>query len=263
MSNDATSSKSIINNVGRELRDDVKDNLKERRGDIKNLRVNLKNASSSPERLRLWNDFKELRLEKRADFKTEIETKRIELHDLLEVSRRQEAENLNKIRDEKKRNTVEELNVRLNGINTKRLDYFTEILGKLDNILEKIVGKADELSAAGKDVSSLRLSITDAATLIESAKVTLTLQAGKVYTILIASDGALKNNFGKTRSALAHDLQAVFDSVKSAREGVLKAAQALRVASGLGAAISIPVSTTTPTFTLTPMPTSTSTATTT
>lgn len=208
--------------------------------DLKTLRTALQNATSSEEREQAWENFKTLVASTTEQFRRDVESEREALQGRIKEKRQKLEEGLNRIKSESKRRTVEQIDANFDALNTKRTASFDEVLNKLHAILGKISLRADDLAKTGTNVDTVRTAVADAESAINVARIAVTAQTGQTYKIEVTTETQLKAAVGKTRSALAHDLNQVFTIVKSAREAARHAAQALRVLTGENAATSTP-----------------------
>ena len=149
--------------------------------------------------------------------KEEIETERESLKIRLE-----------KIKDERKKESVEKIDQRIDALNEKMMRHFSSVLNKLEDMLIKITERADRASVErGLDVSSVRSSIDNAHVVIASARSAIESQLGKTYAVSITTEENLRIDVGKTRQVFGADLAKVRDSVKSAHSAVKDAVVAL------------------------------------
>lgn len=148
------------------------------------------------QRLELKQEMKNTILMKREEAKAIIKTKRDEFKAKIET-----------IKDQRKKILVERIDVKLATVNAKHTDRFTEVLSKLQQLIDN----------ANADTTKAQAAINAAKTAVET-------QAAKTYTATITDETALRNNFGTTISQLRLDLMAVHKLVIDAKQAV----QALR-----------------------------------
>jgi hypothetical protein len=127
---------------------------------------------------------------------------------------------LQSIKDEVKRKIVERVDGRMESINLAVTNRFSNILVKLQGILDNLIGKAEEAKLQGKDTADLDKSISAAQAAIDNAEITIAGQAINIYTIEIASESALKANVGEIVSQFRSDLKEVHGLVVDAKQGV-------------------------------------------
>jgi hypothetical protein len=177
-------------------------------------------------------------------------TTRQEAHDRIEAAReeakermhekREEArEHFAEIADKKKQEMAGSLSEKFDKINTEWTDRFTKKLDHLDEILDRIEGRA----ADGKGTDATDEAIDDAKDAITAARAAVLEQAGKSYTIDTATlpttatstpSGqerimqGLRKAFQGLHTGLFKDLFALRDgAMKTALQAVHKAAQTL------------------------------------
>jgi len=211
------------------------------RQDTKNARDNLKNeAEDARERLKKKAETRREQLKQKAEamredvkkhreeFNEAIKTKKEALKDEIEAKREKLKTNLEKIKDGRKKETVERIDQRMDALNEKMMEHFSNVLDKLEEMLVRIGERSDKVAAErGLDVSAVREVIEKAKTVIASARIALTTQSGKTYTIKITDEKSLKADVGKARQALGDDLAIVKDTVKATHSAVRDAAVAL------------------------------------
>jgi len=146
----------------------------------------------------------------------------------IDEARAEFRENLTAIRDAQKRRILEHLGDRLEQINERWTGHFDNVLARLSEILVKIGTRADKLEVDGRDVASVRDAITDAEAAIDTAQDLVNSQAGNSYIIDITDEENLKDDVKSVRDKLHEDLTAARSAVKTAREAVHNAFQALK-----------------------------------
>lgn len=163
----------------------------------------------------------------REEFKQRVETAREEVKKQIEAKRAELKERLAVVKDEKKRALVEKVDGSLDEINARRTRHFSNLLGQFEEVLGKIVSRADKAEITGKDVSTVRIAIIDSQNLISVARETVATQAGKTYAIFVTTEEALREAVEASRQSLRADLTLVQDVVKSAHESLRTVATTL------------------------------------
>ena len=155
--------------------------------------------------------------QKREEMKTQIEAKKAELQAKLQG-----------IRDERKKQTVERIFTKVNALNERVTNHFTNVLNQIDEMLNRVNSRAGKGEINGLNVSAAKIEITNAQNAITAARDAVKTQAGKVYSVqTTGNETTLKSDVGNTRHALHEDLVAAREKVKAARDAVRKAAVAL------------------------------------
>lgn len=121
---------------------------------------------------------------------------------------------LQAIKDAKKKLLVERIDARIEEVNTKTLDRFTDVLNKLQTFVDRI-----GTPSAGPVVLA---DIAAAQKAIDTARAAVDIQAAKIYTINITDDTTLKVNVGKIVSQFRKDLVTVHKLVVNAKQAVQK-----------------------------------------
>lgn len=159
---------------------------------------------------------KETRVELRKQIKETVQMKREKAKEVISAKKEKFKARLQTIKDQKKQVLVERIDGKLENVNTKHTDRFTEVLGNLQMILDKISVNATEEKVIA-DTKIAQLAIDKAKTAVEN-------QASKTYVITISTEKALRANVGATTSQLRLDLMATHKLVVDAKQAV----QALR-----------------------------------
>ncbi len=203
---------------------------------LENLREVQKTAQERLKKLREaeWQDFqekqeqfREQQKQRQEDFLKQVEEKREALKTALEQKREEFKQSLEKIKDARKKTIVERIDGNMGSLNERLTNHFTEVLKKLDGILERISVRADKAEANGTDVAAVRTAVTVAQGTIASARSAVEEQVSKTYDIQIQDESTLKSNVGETRKKLRDDLAAIHATVKTAYTAVRAAATTL------------------------------------
>lgn len=167
--------------------------------------------------------------QKRDQVRQNVQQKREELQGRIQQKRDQLKQRLQKVKDERKREVVERVDRRLDEFNENRVNHFLDVLDKLNEVLARIVSRADKAAARGLDVSAVRTAVTDAEKALKAARDAVQVQAGKTYTVVTATttENQLKSDVGRARDAVHSDIKKLFGLVKAARDAVHKVAVTL------------------------------------
>ncbi|OGY61200.1 MAG: hypothetical protein A3F99_02860 [Candidatus Colwellbacteria bacterium RIFCSPLOWO2_12_FULL_43_11] len=166
-------------------------------------------------------------MEMRDDFKTRMDAEKAELQGEIQDKREALRAQLQKVKDERRREVVERIDVRLDELNARMLDHFSNVLDRLEDVLERIASRADKAEGRGLDVSTVRTAITDALSSITSARSAVQVQAGNTCIVTVTTENNLRVDIGKARKCLHDNLTVVREAVKAAKEAVRKAATTL------------------------------------
>ncbi len=156
------------------------------------------------------------------NIRDEAREKRSELMEMMKAKREEFKERLQTIRDEAKRMLVERIDTRMDGANQRATNRFSAVLDKLQSILNRLIGKAQDAKTKGIDTGDLDLAIESAQVSLGNAKTAVASQAAKLYVIQIASESALRSNVGSTVSQLRQDLRDVHKAMVDAKQAVQK-----------------------------------------
>lgn len=198
---------------------------------------------------------KEMKL-KKSSFEAELEKKRREMKEEFESEREEFKEKLEALKSEKKKEVVEKLDANLAAINTRQTNHLSEVLTKLNGILDRFEEILQKAKDNGKDTSPADTAIAEAAAAIEAAQAAVAEQAGKDYVITINTEENLKINVGETNNQLRSDIKSVQQKVLAAKDAVKKVARAMHELRKAGIISVIPTISTSPSTT--PIPTMTS-----
>ncbi|OGG43139.1 hypothetical protein A3G50_01815 [Candidatus Jorgensenbacteria bacterium RIFCSPLOWO2_12_FULL_42_11] len=221
----------------KDIRQDARQQIQETRQgvreEVKGLRQNVQEEIKQS-REAIKKEFEAKRTEaknllesKKEEFKIKAEAKRKEVKSKIEAKKTELKERLVKIKDERKKQIIERIYNQVNELNKRRLDHFSAVLEKLEKVLDRISNRAAKAEANGVDIAAVKIAITEATNAIAASRTAIVNQAGKVYTLVIGAEDALKTDIGKIRRALHDDLTVVQETVKTSREAVHKAATIL------------------------------------
>lgn len=159
------------------------------------------------------------------NLREEMQQKREEAKTRFQEQREEFKQKKETIRDERKKETIENIDIKINELNTKHTENLQQNLTKVTEILDRIDQKVASLEAEGKDTSAITTSSTNARTLISVAAEAIKTQAGKEYIINATDETLLKDEVKKTFAAFRNDIKAVHEKVKAAREAVVQSAR--------------------------------------
>jgi hypothetical protein len=145
-----------------------------------------------------------------------------------EQERTEFRQQLQAIKDEKKRKVVETVDANIAKNNEKWMNNLTNTLNRLSAILEKIEEKTNELENSGKDTAKVKELIAEASTAISEAQTIVSSQREETYTIDIQEEGNLGQAVSATIKEFRSDIKSVFEKVKTARLKVRSALTALK-----------------------------------
>lgn len=168
---------------------------------------------------------------------TTLKEKRVEAREAFKAK-------LAEIRDERKKNVVDNIDMRIKAINAKRTEQMSEHLDKLTQVLGRISSKSAVLKAEGKNTTVVDAGIASAQSSIESAKVAVTAQMAKEYAIQITTEKNLGQAVKSVLLQFRTDLKLTYDKVVAAHKAVVAVRKALAAFSE--------TTVTTPTVTATP-----------
>ena len=171
-----------------------------------------------------------------------IEQIREDVQERLAAKREAIEQKISQIKDRTKRSSAERIADQLNHINVVWTDHFSNVLDKLDAVLQKIKSRRDKALANGEDVSSVNTAIANAESKIAAARSAVENQAGKAYEIDAAALSSanmtqssqdnlvkqLREQFKELRDQLFTDLTSLRDgAMRDARSSIQDAMQEL------------------------------------
>ena len=159
---------------------------------------------------------KQMLLEKRQEIKTTYQTKNQEL-------KQEFKDKFAAIRDERKKVLAQNIDEKIAMMNKNHTTRLSEVLAKLEKILDRINTASETAKGKGLNTVSLDNAIANAKVAISSAKDAVSAQAAKVYNIQTSTDTTLKANVGVTVSMFRKDLNATHKIVVDAKQSVMKA----------------------------------------
>ncbi len=134
---------------------------------------------------------------------------------------------LDTIKDERKKEIVENLDNRFSTVNTNRTTAMSNHVAKMEEVITKISETLSERSAQGVNVSQVQTALSAAQVSVSAAKTAVTTQAGKEYIIGVTTEDKLKDSVERVRTLLETDLKATQEKVKKAREDLASVIQSI------------------------------------
>lgn len=230
----ATEAREAIKEAAIEKREAIKTAVGEQREALKDAAVKGKEAvrnliTEKREAVKTaQTEFKANLQKEREAFKQKVETAKEEAKQKREVQKAELKTKLEKIKDEKKKAAVGRLDNRFTEINAKQTNHLLKTLTRLEELLGKVSARADKAATNGKDVSSVRMRIEQAKTVIASARTALESQLKKTYLIQVTDETQLKSAVATAREALNKDLKAAREAVQTAHKAVVDATRNLK-----------------------------------
>lgn len=185
-----------------------------------------------------------------ADFKARMEAEKAAFRQKLAT-----------LTDDRKASIAAKIDTKLVSINEKRTAKMTNVLAKLQEILNRLIDRANTAKTAGQDTTAVEAAIVKAKASLTAAEAAVTAQKAKTYTAVISSESTLPQNFGSVFKQLQSDLQTTYTAIKTAKTDVKQVASELRklqagtvVTPTAGAVTGTPTATPTATLTVTPTP---------
>mgnify|MGYP001570109807 FL=1 len=149
---------------------------------------------------------------------------------------------INKLKDNRKKDMADKIMSQINRLNQVWTNHFTNVLNRLEVVLQKIKSRAEKLSANNQDVLAINSAISKAETAISLARTEVLNQSKKEYVVdafMITNETStnsgqdnlvnmLRDRFKLLKDQLLKDLFALRDGVvKDARNAVYDAFKAL------------------------------------
>ncbi len=168
-------------------------------------------------------NFKIKKEESKEKYQEKIDAMRLEF----KAKREEFKAKLAELKDTRKKNIVEHVDLKLSNINKNSTARMSQSLSKLDTLLEKFSSRAAILKTEGKDTTEVDAAIVTAKAAIKTATEAVAIQAAREYAAEIKDEQTLKNTVGEAVKSLRQDLKATQDQVKIAKEKVMDVARAL------------------------------------
>lgn len=165
--------------------------------------------------------------DQRIEFKKEFEVRKEETKIKVEEMRAKFKENLGKIKDEKKKLSSEKIFEIIHGLNTKLTNNLSEKVDKIENVLVSIESRINKAEEKGLDVIKAKAEAEKAKIAIKTAREAVSTQAGKIYSVDITTEANLKAEMKKLRDLFRADMKVVHEKVKLAHTAVKNTAEAL------------------------------------
>lgn len=167
---------------------------------------------------------RELNLQKRKDAINSIrEDAKIKIEEQKALFK----EKLNTIKDERKKIIVENIDTKIANINSRYALKFSEVLKKLDIVINKITERIESAKLNGVNSALTDSAISRAKTAIDNAKIAVDEQSTKTYTVQITTDTALRANTGAVVKQFRLDIMSVHKKVVDAKQAVQNAEKEL------------------------------------
>lgn len=192
-------------------------------------RIELRSAKEiTPQTLREAFGAAQRELQARRDvFLRQMEAARTETGTKIQEEKQRLAERLGLVRDERKRQIVERINVNLLNVNDRRISETESLLTEIEDVLMRIISRRDKAAANGFDVGTVDGAIGAADAAIESARAAIEEQARRTYIINVTDEATLREKIASIRTAIFEDLRRVREAVRAAHDAVRRAALAL------------------------------------
>jgi hypothetical protein len=164
-----------------------------------------------------------------------LEKIRVEAQEKIKQTVEKAQQKITEIRDEQKQQQALQIANQLDHLNQQWTEHFTQVLNRLEVILEKIKNRADKAAANANDVSAVDAAISAAETAISNARAAVETQAKKTYTVDLTavSSGIATTTTTAGQNQLIINLRAQFKTLKdqleknltSLRDGLMKDAR--------------------------------------
>lgn len=217
-----------------ELKTEAKNIRQEIIQEVRELGLNLRNATTVEDRIKVIEAFEAQRREaierlqeKMQEFRDNVAERREALRETIAREREALRERLNIIRDERKKAAVERIDESIRRLNEVQTEHFSNVIEQMAEVLERIRSRTDKAEANGLDVSAVRIMITSAEAAIDAARAAIVAQAGKTYEITFDGEDTLKADVGAVRRRLVGDLGDIRMRLVIARDAVRQAVVSL------------------------------------
>ncbi len=157
---------------------------------------------------------KEEIMNKRNEVEKRVAQNRLEIKERISSKSAAFKAKLQTLKDAKKKEVVERVQVRLTDINENRTQHYTKVLARLTVILERMKERRPEAD------------ITEAEEAIATAQAAVDAQGIKEYIPTITTESTLRLTVGQSMSQLQKDLQETKTLVQEAKKAVMDVAKA-------------------------------------
>lgn len=134
---------------------------------------------------------------------------------------------LGQFKDQKRVAIATKVDQNLDTVNRNRTAAMEKNLDKMTMILDKLQLRMETASSSGKNTSSIDAAIRVARAAVTDTQTSVSVQAGKEYTVTATSEASLKSDVKAARDRLFNDLKTVHTQIESARKSVISAYQTL------------------------------------
>ncbi len=150
--------------------------------------------------------------ERRAAFKEELTARRDAIRTQMMERKEVLKERLTQITDERKAAIALRVDGNLTKINEARVAFFTQVLDRIEAVLERLAARD------GADGAASQISAAESA--ISAARDAVAAQASKDYTVTITDAEGIRSDLQAVRDRLRADLLAVRSAVQAAHQAV-------------------------------------------
>lgn len=165
--------------------------------------------------------------QKREEFKTELDANKEISKTKVEEARTLFKENINKIKDEAKKTSAEKVFSTIADLNTKLTGQLSSKIDQIENVLISIDSRISKAEAKGIDVTSVKAQSVKAHESITLARTAIVDQSKKIYTTTVSSDTTLRANMKTLRDNFNKDMKALNIVVKATHTAVKTTATTL------------------------------------
>lgn len=130
------------------------------------------------------------------------------------------------IKDERKKQLTEKIDLRMSTVNKNQTDRMADALGKLTEHVDKLEERVAQAKEKGIDISSVELLISTAKTAVSESLAIVEEQAAKDYAFTIIDEKNLGQSVKTSYDALSKDLKNAQESLVKAKEAVIAAYKA-------------------------------------
>lgn len=164
----------------------------------------------------------------RGDVKEQVKEQRLQLKSAEEKLKSEFHARVNEIKDKQKKQILERLNKSMCNLNLNRTAIMQKHLDEMSKVLDRVVAKATEVKAKGKDVSGVDSAVEVARKLIEETKLAVSGQAGKACGLAITGNvTTLRSEVSSARGQLESEIKALIAKVTESRKATGEAVRSL------------------------------------
>jgi len=163
----------------------------------------------------------------RMEFKKELQESKDAAKKGVELKKKDFKDSLTKIKDEQKKTKTEKIVTTIEELNTKLIGQLSDKIDQIETVLLSVKSRMTKAEEKGLDVTLVKGQITLAEKAIADARDAIKVQAAKSYTTTITDEAKLKEEMQALRDTFKTDIKTLREKVVAAHKAVKDTAVAL------------------------------------